>query len=125
MNRRDFLKAAGLALAALVLPKMKPKPEIKNAKVEFLEGTEWVELPGARLETHSLTDYVPYTDEMWADVITEEDIRKFAGHSHYYDSGQTLMGYPIFFNENVYPLPESELKLEYVDWIPEEEITDV
>ena len=40
---------------------------------------------------------------MWADVITEEDIRKFAERPHYYDSGQTLMGYPIYFNENVYP----------------------
>jgi len=100
MNRRDFLKALGLALSAMVLPKVKAEPTTGNA-----------------LAAHGLTDCVPVTDEWLADGIplsdcvsgddkrlwqmynkTVEQCRSYGLEPVTKDDGvSTLMGYPIVF----------------------------
>ena len=85
MNRRDFLKTLGLALSALVLPKVKVEPSVavaeppvaeswkpsgQDAVVEMFDGTDWVTISHEPIKVHKLSDCVSVTDEWLADVIS-------------------------------------------------------
>ena len=113
MNRRDFLKTLGLALSALVLPKVK----VSKRMGRTITGTDaTLELNG-----HSLTDCVPVTNEWLADGIPLSDCvsgddsrlwhmyNETVEHCRLYglepvakdqDAPPTLMGYPIVFRED-------------------------
>ena len=106
MNRRDFLKTLCLALSALVLPKARAEPPVAPAGtrkpsghggvMEIFDGAEWVEIQGASLKTHQLTDYVLVSDELLADDVL------CSARALFYEgvAPPTLMGYPIVFRED-------------------------
>ena len=116
MNRRDFLKTLCLALSALVLPKARVEPQVaaseprkpsgKDAIVEMFDGTAWVELPGASLKTHRLTDYTEAGDELIGDA--EPGWRELL-----YEDGtpQTLMGYPIYVCDDMLAMARDAAKV--------------
>jgi len=98
MNRRDFLKTAGLlvltapvGVAALKAALTEPSLTGTAATLEMSTDDEnWVGLPGASLKTQSLADYTEASDELMADA--EPGVRALLD-----DDGfpMTLFGYPI------------------------------
>ena len=114
MNRRDFLKALGLGLVALVLPKMAGVPTTKPAadasQFADLSAKTGIAAKDLRamaeaaveaskgLRAQSLQDCIPITDE-WLEDAGDTNL-------------QTLMGYPIEFVDD-FPsgLPQAAITL--------------